>query len=400
MACVVQWFESKKNCPQCRHPAREGTLRKIFLAETDSGAGPEDVGSLTNQLDSVKFQLRLKENEKNKLSARNKELEEQSKKQKEEMKNLEQAKSQLRAQYEGMRNQARVLQGEKIKFEEAVREKEELKHKLANYKGVEIALRGQEGALNDFLNERAAFDPRTKDLAILVISLKQKLAEVKRERGKTDNILKDVERQAGIEKKRVKELEDQVGDLQAISRNYESDLKTSRKECEQLKKTLQAAKESVKIKQSEPVPTISNNDNVLESMDLLDEMEDFEDEEEEEEENSGTHRLPTFTTAGTDVKPVEQNADTPPLSSCNILTRRPLDQLRGQGSLSQQYDGLGGRARDLFSAQPPRPPGMKIKPTTSSQPSMKRKKLPSFGKTPVSKQMKTMDKFFGSFDTP
>ena len=43
---------------------------------------------------------------------------------------------------------------------------------------MEVALRGQEGALNEFLHERGAFEPRTKDLATLVIMLKQKLGEV------------------------------------------------------------------------------------------------------------------------------------------------------------------------------------------------------------------------------
>ena len=53
-----------------------------------------------------------------------------------------------------------------------------MRTKLESYKSVEVALRGQEGALNEFLHERGAFEPRTKDLATLVIMLKQKLGEV------------------------------------------------------------------------------------------------------------------------------------------------------------------------------------------------------------------------------
>ena len=53
---------------------------------------------------------------------RNKELEEQGVKQREEIKVLEKAKGRLKEQYEGMRNQARVLQGEKFKQEEAKQE--------------------------------------------------------------------------------------------------------------------------------------------------------------------------------------------------------------------------------------------------------------------------------------
>ena len=56
------------------------------------------------------------------LMIRNKELEEQGVKQREEIKVLEKGKGRLKEQYEGMRNQARVLQGEKFKHEEAKQE--------------------------------------------------------------------------------------------------------------------------------------------------------------------------------------------------------------------------------------------------------------------------------------
>ena len=50
LACILQWFEAEHNCPQCRHPANERSLRKIFLAETDRNE--EDPKALKNKLDS------------------------------------------------------------------------------------------------------------------------------------------------------------------------------------------------------------------------------------------------------------------------------------------------------------------------------------------------------------
>ena len=67
MACVVQWFETKKNCPQCRHSANERNLRKIYLAETD-GEPEIDADSLQNHLDSAKLQPRCKEGERSKFA--------------------------------------------------------------------------------------------------------------------------------------------------------------------------------------------------------------------------------------------------------------------------------------------------------------------------------------------
>jgi len=120
LACVVQWFETKKNCPQCRHSANERTLRKIFLAETD-GATQQDPDDLQNQLDNAQFQLRLKEAEKSKLSDRNKEVENLLRQQKDEIKKIEHDKRKYKEQAEGMRTQNRVLQEEHFKYETALK---------------------------------------------------------------------------------------------------------------------------------------------------------------------------------------------------------------------------------------------------------------------------------------
>jgi hypothetical protein len=82
--CVIQWFENKKNCPQCRHAANERTLRKIYLSEVDG----EQVSSdhLQNQLESVQLQLRCLKGEQQKMVEKNQQLVEQNKLLKDEIK--------------------------------------------------------------------------------------------------------------------------------------------------------------------------------------------------------------------------------------------------------------------------------------------------------------------------
>merc|ERR1712192_130064 len=75
-----------------------------------------------------------------------------------------------------------------------------------------------------------AFDTRTKDLANLVILLKQKLVVVKVERSKAETQVKTVESRQGNEKAKVRALETQVADLQAVARNVTRDLEKSRGE--------------------------------------------------------------------------------------------------------------------------------------------------------------------------
>merc|ERR1712192_186856 len=75
-----------------------------------------------------------------------------------------------------------------------------------------------------------AFDTRTKDLANLVILLKQKLVVVKVERSKAETQVKTVESRQGDEKAKVRALEIQVADLQAVARNLSRDLDKAKEE--------------------------------------------------------------------------------------------------------------------------------------------------------------------------
>jgi len=387
--CVLQWFETKKNCPQCRHVAQERTLRRIFLAETDI---PEeqrvDTDVLSNQLDSLKFQLRCKEGEKAKIAERLKELETQGAKQREEIKSLERAKQKYKEQGEGYRNQAKVLQEERFKYDEAKKKAEMLQNKLENYKGVELSLKGQEAELNNFLHERGAFDPRTKDLATLVVMLKQKLSDVKKERVKAETRVKEKDQEQGIQKRKVVALEVQVEDLIAINRSVEANLRLRDEEIVDLKKKLSRKPKSESSESS-------LNTSLAESP--LKELPPSPAESQEPR----PYKLPRMKTASqSSVKSSAPLDDTLPLATCGILgARKPLDQLQNlanrskSNSLTQHYDGLGGRSKFDSFPQPK---------LCSSQPILAKKRKPST--MPVSqvhsKQMKTLDKFFGDFDTP
>lgn len=403
VTCVIQWFETKKNCPQCRHPARESTLRRIFLADTDGDTTLGiDSSSLQSDLDDAKLQVRMKDNELRKALGKVKEMEEQNIKQREEIKSLEKGRNRLKEQYEGIQSQAKLLQGEKMKCDEATREAEHLKTKLENFKTVEVALKGQEGALNQFLHDRGAFDGKTKDLASLVILLKQKLGEVKQERSKVEAQVKTAEMTRGKDRQRLKQLEMQVGDFQAVARNLEGDLQKAKSETsllrEQLRRTI------INPQQSEFNQT--STDSPQGRLRAMEEMLELEDEDWEEKPGA---KLPSFTPAGIKLnntkkkKTEEEREASPPLSSSNILTSRPptnsiLKSREVSGGLARQYDGMGGRSRQLFE---PSSSSMKLKAMAASGPSQgaKKKKTMPLTQKP-NKQMRTLDKFFGSFDTP
>ena len=399
VTCVIQWFETKKNCPQCRHPARESTLRRIFLADTDGDTTLGiDSSSLQSDLDDAKLQVRMKDNELRKAMGKVKEMEEQGMKQREEIKCLEKGRNRLKEQYDGIRSQAKLLQGEKLRCDEAVREAEHLRTKLENFKTVEVALKGQEGALNQFLHDRGAFDGRTKDLASLVILLKQKLAEVKQERSKTEAQLKTAELTRGKDRQRLQQLETQVGDLQAVARNLDEDLQRAKSETSQLREQL---RRTIRTPQSESNSTETSLDSPQGRLRVMEEMLEMEDEE---WEKPAAAKLPSFTPAGMqiDKKKTEEREASPPLSSSNILTSRPTNSIlknrEVSGGLSRQYDGMGGRSRQLFDSVGSSS-AIKLKALAGPSQGAKKKKTIPLTQKP-NKQMQTLDKFFGSFDTP
>lgn len=129
----------------------------------------------------------MKESEKTKLVERNSELERLLTRQKEEIKKLESSRRAVGEKYEGVKSQNRFLMEEKAKYNDAVGEAAALRTKLDNLRMVEAAVRSEEGEINKMLHERGAFDGRTRDLATLIVMLKQKLADVKKERNQHDN---------------------------------------------------------------------------------------------------------------------------------------------------------------------------------------------------------------------
>ena len=380
MACVVQWFETKKNCPQCRHSANERTLRKIYLAETD-GDQEQDADSLQNHLDSAQYQLRCKETERSKFAEKNKELQVVLKKQKEEIKTLETSRLKAKGQADAFKSQNRILQEERFSYEEAKREAEELKHKLENHKSVELAIKGQEGELNKFLHERGAFDSKTRDLATLVVMLKQKMADVKKERSAAENRLKEASREQGLDKKKVKELEGQVIEMQSINRSLEGEVWKHKEDMKAMRDNLECLEQD-----EDTINPIQNS--TLKDLPTSPSP----------PPPSQSKKLPNFKLACSVKRSLSPDDRSPFLPMMNHSSKRLTGGLKPASmqptnSLTKHYDGLGGRSRlDMF----PKPRSNLNNFTASQQTSrVKQNKVGVVGK-----QAKTIDKFFGSFDTP
>ena len=183
--------------------------------------------------------LRLKEAEKSKVLDRNKDVEDLLRQQKDEIKKIEHDKRKYKEQAEGMRTQNRVLQEERYKYKDALKETKEVEGKLEKYKAIEIA------DLNTVLHDRGAFDKKIKDISTLVIMLKKKLAEVKKERSLYEGRLREEAGKHELAKRKVKDLEVQLAETQCNNKLLEKDLWRSQEDVRILKERQQTERSKI-----------------------------------------------------------------------------------------------------------------------------------------------------------
>lgn len=90
-----------------------------------------------------------------------------------------------------------------------------------------------------FLHERGAFDQKTKDISILVIVFKKKLAEVKKERSHYESRLQEEAGKHEMAKRKLKDLEVQLAQAQCNNKSLEKDLWRSQEDVRNLQERLQ-----------------------------------------------------------------------------------------------------------------------------------------------------------------
>ena len=61
-------------------------------------------------------------------------------------------------------------------------EADRCRKQLDQYKAIQLVLAGSEGEVNRMLHERGAFDSKSRDLAVLIVEMKKKIVDLKRER--------------------------------------------------------------------------------------------------------------------------------------------------------------------------------------------------------------------------
>ena len=169
--CIIQWFETgKSNCPQCRAKCHEKQLRRVYFTEAANVSldSQTSVNTLQDRLDSLTFKLRCSDNEiKNANEAKDNAIA-QAVALRDEIRHVESKLSSVKQDIIDIKQENRILRGQKEKTEKSRKEVKELSEKLEQYQHIDFVIKASASDVNNKLHELRDFSKTTKESTIMI----------------------------------------------------------------------------------------------------------------------------------------------------------------------------------------------------------------------------------------
>uniref|UniRef100_A0A1B6D5D3 RING-type domain-containing protein n=1 Tax=Clastoptera arizonana TaxID=38151 RepID=A0A1B6D5D3_9HEMI len=132
-ACLLEWFERSKSCPQCRHKQSEKNITRIYFSLPSNLAPDVDVTTLQYKIDSLNYQLKCKDVDIKNLKEAKGLLEKQNKGLREEIRKKKEEEQTNTSQLFALKETISHLKKECKKLNESKLEAEYLRNKIENY---------------------------------------------------------------------------------------------------------------------------------------------------------------------------------------------------------------------------------------------------------------------------
>ncbi|KYN34496.1 TRAF-interacting protein [Trachymyrmex septentrionalis] len=136
-ACLLQWLERSKTCPQCRVITTTRTIHRIYFNFSNNDSIVEDAASLQNKLDNLNFQLKLKDKNLSNLTEDNGKLKHQTAGLRNRVYEVESEVAILNSVTRALKIQVKSYKEQCSNAENDRKENEELKKKLKFLKSVQ-----------------------------------------------------------------------------------------------------------------------------------------------------------------------------------------------------------------------------------------------------------------------
>ncbi|XP_027234444.2 E3 ubiquitin-protein ligase TRAIP [Penaeus vannamei] len=243
--CLIQWIERSKSCPQCRHKATEKSLVKLFFDSGGADTSHVDPDTLQHQIDSLKFQIRLKEQEMKNFKDNSETLTKQNKGLREECKTIT---SQLHAKdttIMALKSQLQFMDRITKEAQKAKEEAKKLREQLRVLQNVESIVSGTNDDVEAMLVSYSNNPDSTRALATFCSILKKemnKTVDDKRrfrdEATSLRNKLREVKHSYNI-------ASNELTTVQQTNKNLQDDVMSLEKENKSLMKKMEALQQAI-----------------------------------------------------------------------------------------------------------------------------------------------------------
>lgn len=182
-ACVYQWLERSKTCPQCRQKSTGKKLIKLFLNQLDNTLTEIEPDQLQHEIESLKFKVTLKNQELKTAEADKSKYEEQAKSLREEVLRLEKKVTAKDETVMMLKMQVKCYGDATKQLERSRAEFERVRAQLKHFSRVESIVKQTSTEVESMLSEYPIDSERAaRDMATYCLILKKELTVSSTER--------------------------------------------------------------------------------------------------------------------------------------------------------------------------------------------------------------------------
>ncbi|XP_046603029.1 E3 ubiquitin-protein ligase TRAIP [Neodiprion virginianus] len=151
--CVTHWLERSKTCPQCRTKVTEKTIHRAYFNFSNTDTNREDVGQLHSKIDSLKFEIKLKDLDIKNCGEENAKFKAQNTGLRAEVKKLEVEIEKHRSAIYALKEQAKYLKEKSSDADAAQKEVVRLKACLQQCHQIQTLITGSQVEVDKMLSE-------------------------------------------------------------------------------------------------------------------------------------------------------------------------------------------------------------------------------------------------------
>lgn len=243
--CIIQWIERSKSCPQCRHKATEKSLVKLYFDSGGDESVIEDPDTLQHMINSMKFQVRLKDGEISKVKESNSKLNKQNKGLREECKTIMKQLGDKESTNLALKSQLKFMEQYKAEAEKAKQNASSLHNQLIKFQNVELILSGTAKDVENMMSSYSDSSESVRSLATFCALLKKELNKSSEDK----NRFRD---EAAALRSKVKELKEMyssavksLNKTEQVNKLMQEDALSLEKENRSLKKKVDALQKAV-----------------------------------------------------------------------------------------------------------------------------------------------------------